>query len=106
MSCTSTSPCRSMAGPISRRSSSWSRPSAASRYFSSSGYVTPLPFEGFQIVTRDITSPAIVTGGSLPMEQVRHLGFVLKDVYRLWVRLFEQRLPQLGMTFTQCKVLV
>jgi DNA-binding MarR family transcriptional regulator len=40
------------------------------------------------------------------MEQVRHLGFVLKDVYRLWVRLFEQRLPQLGMTFTQCKVLV
>jgi DNA-binding MarR family transcriptional regulator len=40
------------------------------------------------------------------MEQVRHLGFVLKDVYRLWVRVFEQRFPQLGMTFTQCKVLV
>jgi DNA-binding MarR family transcriptional regulator len=40
------------------------------------------------------------------MEQVRHFGFVLKDVQRLWVRLFEQRLPQLGMTFTQCKVLV
>jgi MarR family transcriptional regulator, transcriptional regulator for hemolysin len=40
------------------------------------------------------------------MEQVRHFGFVLKDVYRLWVRLVEQRLPQLGMTFTQCKVLV
>lgn len=40
------------------------------------------------------------------MEQVRHFGFILKDVQRLWVRMFEQRLPQLGMTFTQCKVLV
>jgi MarR family transcriptional regulator, transcriptional regulator for hemolysin len=40
------------------------------------------------------------------MEQVRHFGFILKDVQRLWVRLFEQRIPQLGMTFTQCKVLV
>jgi DNA-binding MarR family transcriptional regulator len=40
------------------------------------------------------------------MEQVRHFGFIVKDVQRLWVRLFEQRLPQLGMTFTQCKVLV
>jgi DNA-binding MarR family transcriptional regulator len=40
------------------------------------------------------------------MEQVRHFGFIVKDVYRLWVRLFEQRVPQLGMTFTQCKVLV
>jgi MarR family transcriptional regulator for hemolysin len=40
------------------------------------------------------------------MEQVRHFGFIVKDVYRLWVRLFEQRLPQLGMTFTHCKVLV
>ena len=40
------------------------------------------------------------------MEQVRHFGFIVKDVYRLWVRLFEQRIPQLGMTFTQCKVLV
>jgi DNA-binding MarR family transcriptional regulator len=40
------------------------------------------------------------------MEQVRNFGFILKDVQRLWVRLFEQRLPQLGMTFTQCKVLV
>ena len=40
------------------------------------------------------------------MEQVRHFGFIIKDVQRLWVRLFEQRLPQLGMTFTQSKVLV
>lgn len=40
------------------------------------------------------------------MEQVRHFGFIVKDVYRLWVRVFEQRFPQLGMTFTQCKVLV
>ncbi len=40
------------------------------------------------------------------MEQVRHFGFILKDVQRLWVRLFEQRLPQVGMTFTHSKVLV
>jgi len=40
------------------------------------------------------------------VEQVRHFGFIVKDVYRMWVRLFEQRFPQLGMTFTQCKVLV
>jgi len=40
------------------------------------------------------------------MEQVRNFGFILKEVQRLWVRLFEQRLPQLGMTFTQSKVLV
>ncbi|MEJ1966929.1 MAG: MarR family transcriptional regulator [Gammaproteobacteria bacterium] len=38
--------------------------------------------------------------------QVRIFGFVLKDIYRLYVRLFEQRVPQLGITFTQCKVLV
>jgi len=40
------------------------------------------------------------------MEQVRNFGFILKDVQRLWVRLFEERLPQLGLTFTHCKVLV
>jgi DNA-binding MarR family transcriptional regulator len=40
------------------------------------------------------------------MEQVRIFGFLLKDIQRLYVRLFEQRVPQLGVTFTQCKVLV
>ena len=40
------------------------------------------------------------------MAQVRNFGFLLKDIQRIYVRLFEQRVPQLGITFTQCKVLV
>lgn len=40
------------------------------------------------------------------MDQVRHFGFLVKDVSRLWVRHFEQRATQLGMSLTQCKVLV
>ena len=40
------------------------------------------------------------------MAQVRIFGFLLKDIQRMYVRLFEQRVPQLGITFTQCKVLV
>jgi DNA-binding MarR family transcriptional regulator len=40
------------------------------------------------------------------MEQVRNFGFLLKDIQRLYVRLFEQRVAQLGITFTQCKALV
>jgi MarR family transcriptional regulator, transcriptional regulator for hemolysin len=40
------------------------------------------------------------------MDQVRNFGFLVKDVYRLWVRHFEQRAAQLGMSLTQCKVLV
>jgi MarR family transcriptional regulator for hemolysin len=40
------------------------------------------------------------------MEQVRHFGFLVKDVSRLWVRHFEQRAVQLGMSLTQCKVLI
>jgi MarR family transcriptional regulator, transcriptional regulator for hemolysin len=40
------------------------------------------------------------------MEKIRHFGFLMKDVSRLWVRHFEQRAAQLGMTLTQCKVLV
>jgi len=41
------------------------------------------------------------------MEQpIRNFGFVVKDVSRLWVKHFEQRAAQLGMTLTQCKVLV
>ncbi len=37
---------------------------------------------------------------------IRHFGFLVKDVSRLWVRHFEQRAVQLGMSLTQCKVLV
>lgn len=40
------------------------------------------------------------------MSQIRHFGFLVKDVSRLWVRHFEQRATQLGMSLTQCKVLV
>lgn len=43
------------------------------------------------------------------MEQsthIRHFGFLVKDVSRLWVRYFEQRAAQLGMSLGQCKVLV
>ena len=37
---------------------------------------------------------------------IRHFGFLVKDVSRLWVRYFEQRAAQLGMSLSQCKVLV
>jgi DNA-binding MarR family transcriptional regulator len=37
---------------------------------------------------------------------IRQFGFLVKDVSRLWVRHFEQRAVQLGMSLTQCKVLV
>jgi DNA-binding MarR family transcriptional regulator len=37
---------------------------------------------------------------------IRHFGFLVKDVSRLWGRHFEQRAVQLGMSLTQCKVLV
>jgi MarR family transcriptional regulator, transcriptional regulator for hemolysin len=40
------------------------------------------------------------------MDRIRNLGFLLKDVSRLWVRMFEQRAEQLGMTLTHAKVLV
>jgi len=40
------------------------------------------------------------------MDNIRNFGFLMKDVYRLWVRHFEQRATQLGMSLTQCKVLV
>jgi len=40
------------------------------------------------------------------VEHIRNFGFLVKDVLRLWVRHFEQRATQLGMTLTQCKVLV
>jgi MarR family transcriptional regulator, transcriptional regulator for hemolysin len=37
---------------------------------------------------------------------IRHFGFLVKDVSRLWVRYFEQRAAQLGMSLSQCKVLI
>ena len=40
------------------------------------------------------------------MDPIRNIGFLLKDVSRLWVRHFEQRATQLGMTLTHAKVLV
>jgi MarR family transcriptional regulator for hemolysin len=40
------------------------------------------------------------------MDNIRNLGFLLKDLSRLWVRYFEQRATQLGMTLTHAKVLV
>jgi DNA-binding MarR family transcriptional regulator len=40
------------------------------------------------------------------MDRIRNLGFILKDISRLWVRHFEQRADQLGMTLTQARVLV
>jgi MarR family transcriptional regulator for hemolysin len=40
------------------------------------------------------------------MDPIRNVGFLFKDVSRLWVRHFEQRATQLGMTLTDAKVLV
>lgn len=40
------------------------------------------------------------------MDPTRHIGFLLKDVSRLWVRHFEQLAAQLGMTLSQAKVLL
>jgi DNA-binding MarR family transcriptional regulator len=40
------------------------------------------------------------------MDRIRNLGFLMKDVSRLWVRYFESHADQLGMTLTQAKVLV
>jgi MarR family transcriptional regulator for hemolysin len=40
------------------------------------------------------------------MQRLRNFGFLVKDVYRLYVRYFEQCAVQLGMTLAQCKVLV
>ncbi|HEU4618655.1 MAG TPA: MarR family transcriptional regulator [Gammaproteobacteria bacterium] len=40
------------------------------------------------------------------MDPSRNIGFLLKDVSRLWVRHFEQLAAQLGMTLSQAKVLL
>jgi DNA-binding MarR family transcriptional regulator len=40
------------------------------------------------------------------MDPIRNVGFLFKDVSRLWVRHFEQRATQLGMTLNHAKVLV
>jgi len=40
------------------------------------------------------------------MDRIRNLGFLMKDVSRLWVRYFESHADQIGMTLTQAKVLV
>ncbi len=40
------------------------------------------------------------------MDRSRNLGFLMKDVSRLWVRYFEQHADELGMTLAHAKVLV
>ena len=40
------------------------------------------------------------------MDRLRNLGFLMKDVSRLWVRYFESHADQIGMTLTHAKVLV
>jgi MarR family transcriptional regulator, transcriptional regulator for hemolysin len=40
------------------------------------------------------------------MDPIRNVGFLFKAVSRLWVRHFEQRATQFGMTLTHAKVLV
>jgi MarR family transcriptional regulator, transcriptional regulator for hemolysin len=40
------------------------------------------------------------------MSRLKNFGFLVKDVSRLYVRHFEQHAHKLGMTLTQCKVLV
>src|SRR4051812_7803519 len=40
------------------------------------------------------------------MDRIRNLGFLMKDVSRMWVRYFEQHADELGITLTQAKVIV
>ncbi len=40
------------------------------------------------------------------MDNLREFGFLLKDVSRLYVQRFEERAKTLGLTLSQCKVLV
>jgi MarR family transcriptional regulator, transcriptional regulator for hemolysin len=40
------------------------------------------------------------------MDELRSFGFVLKDVSRLYVQRFEEHARSLGLTLSQCKVLV
>ncbi len=40
------------------------------------------------------------------MDRLRNLGFLIKDVSRLWVRYFEQQAGEIGMTLSHAKVLV
>ncbi|HKE94284.1 MAG TPA: MarR family transcriptional regulator [Povalibacter sp.] len=40
------------------------------------------------------------------MDRIAHLGFLIKDIARLYVRVFEQRVQHMGVTLDQCKALV
>ncbi|MEP7243169.1 MAG: MarR family transcriptional regulator [Gammaproteobacteria bacterium] len=40
------------------------------------------------------------------MDNIRNLGFLIKDVTRLWMRHFEQRAIQIGLTLTHARVLI
>lgn len=55
------------------------------------------------MVTSSTTSPA---GAPSRTDPTRNIGFLLKDVWRLWERHFRQRAAQLSVTLDQCRVLV
>lgn len=55
------------------------------------------------MVTSSTTSPAATPSRTDP---TRNIGFLLKDVWRLWERHFRQRAAQLSVTLDQCRVLV
>ena len=40
------------------------------------------------------------------MDRIRNLGFLMKDVTRLWIRHFESHAGEIGMTLSQARVLV
>jgi DNA-binding MarR family transcriptional regulator len=42
----------------------------------------------------------------LTTDPQRNLGFLIRDVGRLWARLFERRARDLNLTLAQCKVLI
>ena len=42
----------------------------------------------------------------MPYSDLRSFGFFIKDISRLYTRRFEERASALGMTISQCKVLV
>jgi len=46
-----------------------------------------------------------VAAMALAMEQLRNLGFLMRDALRLWVRHFERHARELDLTLAQCKVL-
>jgi DNA-binding MarR family transcriptional regulator len=53
-----------------------------------------------------VTSSTIpAAGADSRIDPTRHLGFLVKDVARLWARHFRQRAAKLSVTIDQCRVL-